>query len=491
MVACFILVMGLRSLAQKTESGNAIELVQADKGEFEKRISAKKLLGNVILKNGNILMYCDSAYIFNNNTADAWGHVRMLQGDSINATGDKLHYDSNIKLAHLTGDQVVLADKTINLVSTDVDLDLLNNVATYGNGATITSEDNRLTSNKGKYFTKRHYFEFNEKVVLTNVNFNILSDTLFYETKLRNAWVHGPSTITGKNGRIACTSGLYQTQSNMAFLNQRPHVYSGTKELVADSIFFDQKAELTKSFKNVYLTDTAQHTWATGGYLEDSRKYKYSLLTDHPLFAKADLTDTLYLKGDTLKAEKDSAQRFITAYHHVLIFKKNLQGRCDSMSYTFQDSTIQLFNQPVLWSSVNQMTAKFIAINLANNQISNVHLMQAAFIVSRQDSDKFNQIKGKTMDATFANNELYKVVVKGNGQTIYYAKDKSTFVGVNKADCSSLLLYMKLNQIDKISFVTKPEATLFPMHEIAPKDLILKDFKWMPEDRPTLQKILN
>ena len=76
-------------------------------------------------------------------------------------------------------------------------------------------------------------------------------------------------------------------------------------------------------------------------------------------------------------------------------------------------------------------------------------------------------------------------MVTGNGQTIYYAQeDDGSFIGVNKIDCSDMIIRVKDNTIDEITFITKPEATLYPIGELAPKELLLRDFKWLEEKRP-------
>jgi len=49
----------------------------------------------------------------------------------------------------------------------------------------------------------------------------------------------------------------------------------------------------------------------------------------------------------------------------------------------------------------------------------------------------------------FRNNELYKIVTKGNGQTVYYAKDKNEMVGVNIAQSSDLTIWLKGNKPDR------------------------------------------
>jgi hypothetical protein len=86
------------------------------------------------------------------------------------------------------------------------------------------------------------------------------------------------------------------------------------------------------------------------------------------------------------------------------------------------------------------------------------------------------------------------VNVEGNGQTIYYAKEKNSktkkeeIKAVNRADCSDLHIYFKDNQIDHINFITKPDATLYPLDQIDVKELRLKDFTWREHSRPITAK---
>ncbi len=51
---------------------------------------------------------------------------------------------------------------------------------------------------------------------------------------------------------------------------------------------------------------------------------------------------------------------------------------------------------------------------------------------------------------------LYRINVNGNGQTVYYAKDKEELIGVNVAQSSDLVITVKDNKPDNIRFITKP-----------------------------------
>ena len=81
-----------------------IYLERAENLQFdEQRIADAQILkGNVVFRHDEALMYCDSAYFYEKtNSLDAFGHVRMVQGDTLEGFGDKLYYDGNTKLARL------------------------------------------------------------------------------------------------------------------------------------------------------------------------------------------------------------------------------------------------------------------------------------------------------------------------------------------------------------------------------------------------------
>jgi hypothetical protein len=149
---------------------------------------------------------------------------------------------------------------------------------------------------------------------------------------------------------------------------------------------------------------------------------------------------------------------------------------------------MNLFRDPVLWSQKNQLTAEHIEIVTNKGVLQNMELTNSAFIISQDDTTRFNQIKGKTMHGYFVNNVLSKIRVDGNGQSIYYGKEKKKYIGVNKVDCSDMLIYLKDNTINRITFITKPDATMYPIKELSSDELKLKDFSWRLAQRPNSRK---
>ena len=83
--------------------------------------------------------------------------------------------------------------------------------------------------------------------------------------------------------------------------------------------------------------------------------------------------------------------------------------------------------------------------------------------------------------------------VLGNGQTIYYAREEDgKYTGVNKAICSDIKIKFKKGKIDRIKFITMPEATFYPLKDFSPSMQKLDGFLWKNEERPaSLKDILK
>jgi hypothetical protein len=200
-----------------------------------------------------------------------------------------------------------------------------------------------------------------------------------------------------------------------------------------------------------------------------------------------DRTDSLFLHGDTLMIVTDSAGQAekMFAYFRVKFYRDDLQGMCDSMTYTIADSTLTLYKEPVLWSDENQLSSDSIKIVYASKEIDSLVLYDNCFIASRDDTATFNQIKGKSMVGYFSNNKLYKITVSGNSQTIYFVREEDgALIGINRVIASKMLIFVRENKIKTITYIDMPKATLFPEDEVPPEELKLRGFKWIEGRRP-------
>jgi len=455
--------------------------------EYDKNVAdgAYRLINNVVFRHQGALMYCDSAYFYKeSNSLDAFEHVHINQGDTVDIYGDFLHYNGNTKVAEIRHN-VRLEGKNTTLHTQWLDFDLGSNVGYYTQYADIESGEDRLTSVKGYYYSDTQMYFFSDSVVLKNPEYTIYSDTLKYYTPDRTAYFFGPTEIVGDSSYIYCESGWYNTQTNISTLRIKALVQNKTQTIKADTLYYERETGYGEGFSNIEVRDDEQNVILYGNRAIIHQEEDRAMMTDSAMFVYVTDDDSVFVHADTLRAMPDSlGNRQLRAYYGVRLFKSDLQGTCDSLFYSTADSILRLFSAPVLWSGENQLSADYMEIWTRNRQIDQMHLHQLALIVNREDTARYNQIKGKSMVCYFADNQLNRIVARGNGQSVYYAKDNDKLIGVNVAESSDLVIEFHGNEVDNILFLVKPKAILYPL-AIAPRDaLILKDFKWEEEKRP-------
>ncbi len=493
----------------KTTSGEKIEILNANTLEYEeiKGKKVKKLIGDVQLKHDNALMYCDSALIYSkSNTMDAFGHVKINQGDSLHLLGDSLKYNGNTKIANLRGD-IKLINNNVTLTTHYLDYNRTDNIAYYYEGGTMVNqkENNTLTSEEGYYYSNGEAFYFKKNVVLVNPDYKIEADTLNYNSASEIVNFLGPTTITSDENFIYTEDGWYNTVNDKSKFYKNAYLYSEEKIIEGDTLYYDRKLGFGEIICNGTITDTIEDIIIKGDVAHLFEQKDSAMITQEAMMMQLFDDDTLYMHADTFKIstqyvipdsllnETDTSKiahdtiRTLFAYNHAKFYKKDMQGRADSVIYHFSDSTIDFYHDPVIWSKENQITADFIYILMSNKEIDRMFMNDNAFIIAKVDSltNNYNQIKGKNMIGYFKDKELNKIDVKQNSETIYYALDDAgKYIGVNKMSGENMLIYLKDNELQTITFLKDPQGELNPIKDVSPKDVILKGFNWKITERP-------
>jgi hypothetical protein len=146
---------------------------------------------------------------------------------------------------------------------------------------------------------------------------------------------------------------------------------------------------------------------------------------------------------------------------------------------------MEMHGQPVVWSEENQLTADYIYILTANNEVEQVNMETNAFIISESDSVRFNQIKGKRMIGLVENRQLVQINVYENGESLYYLKDDDDLlIGSNHITCTNMNIFLKNKQIDRIWFYEKPTALMRPPNRLSASEKELAGFRWEGKHRP-------
>lgn len=502
----FSVILFLSVLDIHGQNGKRIELLNADVSEFDQDVNARatRLIGNVKFKHENVLMTCDSAYLYReDNKLEAFNNIRITQGDTLTLTGRRLIYNGNSSLANVY-DNVVLKDRKMTLTTDQLDYDMSQNLASYQQGAKIVDAENTLTSLVGHYFSKTYDFYFRKDVILLNPRYKMTCDTLRYNSVSKISYFLGPTWIRSDSNTIYCENGWYNTIDQTSFFQQNSFLETRGQLLKGDSVLYNRVTGIGKVYGHVSIYDSTNKVVISGDYGEHHELTDSSWVTGTALLTQFYENDTMSLHADTLMAigfintdDSLKKERNLFAFHHVKLYKPDLQASCDSLVYFRPDSTIRLYNNPLLWSGANQLIADSVTIQTENDEISKMYLVNNAFIASYADSinDKaidslrFNQIRGKNMTGFFRENKMYRIEVTGNGQTIYYAKDKKQKnFSVNRADCSDMVILVDSNKVKSITLLNAPDGTLYPIKELSIAELRLKGFIWKDTKRPKMKE---
>jgi len=267
-----------------------------------------------VFKHENAILTCDSAVFYTSkNYFEAYDNVHINQADTINIYSDKLNYDGNAKIAHLT-ERVRMVDKTSVLTTNVLDYDMVSKVGTYVNGGKIVTKDATITSKNGFYFANSRdaYFRYNA-VVVTDQSV-IKSDTLRYNTLTNWTYFYGPTNIKEKDGgNLYTENGAYNTNTTYAYFGKKNLYTSGSRSLKGDSLYYDGKAGYGKAVRNIVFQDTTDHMMLRGQlgyyYKNDQRTvvtknaYLGMGTNDSVLVDNIKQPDSLWLGADTLETQ--------------------------------------------------------------------------------------------------------------------------------------------------------------------------------------------
>lgn len=484
-----LLFVSAISYAQNKEKSRIINLKNSDKWIEDKvnNPGVRNLIGNVVFEDGNATMYCDRAKQFTERNAfNAYGNVHIIKADSIHIYSDELLYDGNTKLARLRNNvKLVNVNRGLTIETEKLDYDLSSDLGYYFDGGTVTDTSFVLNSIKGYYFVNTGMVNFKNQVKVKTSGSDIFTDTLLYDTNTEIISILGPTNIYTDSVHLYSEDGWHDPQNDYSELRHNSSIEKGGQIIAGEHLTYNGVEKDGEAFEWVEITDTLQKIMIKGKYGRFTEATDYAFVTDSALFIQYAGFDSLFLHADTLSFEPDTANfRLMKGYHGVKYFRFDVQGICDSVVYSTYDSVIYMYSDPVMWSLYNQMSGNEIHVINSDNHVEQIDMVGNAFLISRVDSIRFNQIKGKKISGYIDKNQLRKIYVDGNTESLYFLNDGPYIVGINKAESPYLTIFMKGNKVEKVIMSPKPAGKIYDPQKIAPEQTFLENFNWRLNDRP-------
>ncbi|NOU39369.1 MAG: hypothetical protein HOO89_11705 [Ferruginibacter sp.] len=545
----FILLFFIQNIfAQVTTVGdnNKIEIINGNSIRnifIDDSTSFRTLAGNAIVKQGNTKLYGDSIAINSRtNIAEVFGHVHINDADTVDTYADYLKYEGKERMAYLKRN-VKLTDGKATLVTNDLIYNVATGIATYQGGGKVINGSSVLTSSDAIYFSDTKDVFFKKFVQLKDPKYNIVSDSLKYNTATKIATLIAPTIVKTKEGKtLRSKNGTYNLETGYAQFFDKTFISDSTFSATADNMFFDEKTGVYVLDQRAKYVDSVNHMIVIGNRIETNQKTSSFLATQKPVVIIVKDKDSTYISADTLfsglrkndtsfkqkiakttlnadssfakqlefatnpkdtsknyytkidtvnnkpmltKAPQDSV-RYIIGYNHVRIYNDSSQAVCDSMYYSTEDSVFRMFRNPIVWKEKNQIMGDTMYLFTEKQQPKRIYVFNNSIVINQTNATMYNQADGRTLNAYFIKGKIDYTRIKGSpAETVFYAQDNdSAYIGMNRCSGDAVDVFFVNEEVRKIKFINNIDGTMYPMKQIPTDKRFLKNFKWEDKRRP-------
>ena len=238
---------------------------------------------------------------------------------------------------------------------------------------------------------------------------------------------------------------------------------------------------------HVILTDMKNKVILEGEVGYHNEKTKESFVTENALAREFSQKDTIYIHADTLRTiTVDNDVRILIANKYVRFYRKDIQGVCDSAAVSEGDSILNMYRHAIIWSEGRQISGDEINVHMRDSVVDWAKLPRNGLLIEHLGEDYFNQLSGRTMYATFENQELKRLDVAGDVDALFYPMENdSTYNKLVTASSAYLTIDMLPKQkVDRIKMWPDVSGTVVPLFLAKRSQLRIDKFRWYDAIRP-------
>ena len=496
--------------------------VFADSATYDGNLKLADLFGDVILVNGDQQLFTDRLTYDLATKVATYDNNATLVLEETQLTSKKGYYYVKEKQIFFK-DSVVVVDPQFSLRSDTLGFNTETKVVSFLGPTLISNDSTKVYCEDGYYDTENNLALFSQNAQYVKGEQVAIADSITYDGAKELYSLEGNAsfeegarkasadiikydeandkTILIGNAKyedeeqdITANEIIYDSKNERYATRGRSRISDPPQILEADQVDFTEEEGLGLARGNVIWRDTSAELTIVCEQADYDRQSDYLKASggrnDRPLLISMLEEDSLFMTADTLFAIREDSiasdsARQLRAYRDVRIYSADLQAICDSLQYSTTDSTFRLYKDPIVWSDTSQFYADTVYMLLADSKIDRIFLKDNSFIINSPDESFFNQVKGKNITAVFEEEELRRMEVNGNAESVYYAIDEAGgYVGVNKTICSEMTLYFGNNEVEKIKFFNEPKANMLPMGQANHNELKMPGFNWEKTHRP-------
>ncbi len=439
-----------------------------------------------------VLLTDDLEYNLRTGIATYKGGGRVLNGKTVLTSNEGVYYADT---------KDVIFKKNVHLVDPKYDIrtdsmiyNVTNSIATFISPTHIVSKEGIIDTRSGTYDLKTGEAIFYERTYIRDSVRSMSGDKIFFDDKKGIMTADGNAKVVDSANQVTTIGGHIEvnTKENSFLAYLKPvmilHKDGDSTYIAADTLFSGLRKYDSVEKKQVTKVDTLKKTAVVTINKFDSAGIKAAAQpkTDSLAIQQTVKTDSGKKTMVVNLNKPDTAIRYFLAFHHVRIFNDSLQAVSDSLYYSTQDSTFQLFGQPVVWNAQTQVTGDTIYMYTQNQKPKQVYVFFNSLIINKTAENLYNQIGGRTLNGYFKDGAIDYVRVKGTpAESIFYPQDDdSAYTGMNRSHGDVIDIFFVKKELNKVKFINNVDGVMYPIRQIPADKKQLKGFKWHDARRP-------
>lgn len=421
----------------------------------------QELMGNVFVRQDSTRLRSARAlrYLQRDETVFT-DRVRIVErGDTLWA--DTVRYDQQRKIGYARGN-VRLTDGDITVLAPRADYYNREKYAAFPDTITLVDSSRTLRASAGEYFSDAKRAEFYGLVRLVDDNTAVEADSLTYYREDKVSLAYGD-----------------------VFIERGPRRADPAAEPGDRTYLFGQQAR---------LEEDRDYSRVTGN----------TLLIQVRTDSAGASSDTLLVASQQMEATRADTLRRLVAVGAVRIWQSDIAAAADSAVYDripAPDTTqteappyeeTRLYQEPISWFEETQVTGDTIRVVVRDRSIDSVYVESDAFAAQLDTaSQRIQQLKGRSMVASFRNDSLRRLVARPNAQTIYFRTNETGELdGAGKTSGDRVVMAFRDGTLKEARVYGGIQLSSWKGPQV-PENLSLQGLQWQPERRPTKSEFLR
>ncbi len=166
-------------------------------------------------------------------------------------------------------------------------------------------------------------------------------------------------------------------------------------------------------------------------------------------------------------------------------FNKDLQGIADTLIFREVDSILNMIRKPVVWSGERQVYGNRIDVHFNDSAADWALLPESGMVAEHLEEDFYNQMSGSRLKAYFEGEEMKRLEVDGNVETIFLPQENdSSFNKLVHAESSYLTVDMDGKEMKHLKMWPEVSGTVTPLFDVRKSSQYLHGFRWLEALRP-------